>query len=165
MRRSMVAAVGVSLVIALGAVVAGAGDEAKGPDGKPIFLKYKCQSCHAIEAVGIVKKAAAEDEEDGASASKKKTPDLSDVGLKKKADWIALFLQKKEKNEGKLHAKKVRGTDEELATLAAWLETMKAEKADKAAEKADKAGPAKSEAADSAKSEAAEPGGGKAGSE
>jgi len=97
---------------------------AKAPDGKPVFLKYKCNSCHSIEAAGIVKKAA-----QGEGETKKKPPDLSGVGLEKKAEWIIAFLQKKEKLDGEFHIKKFRGTESELKTLAAWLETMKDEKA------------------------------------
>src|SRR5690348_17352889 len=65
---------------------------AKTPDGKPVFLKYKCNMCHSIEAIGVEKKALPDD---GATTSKLKPPDLSSVGLDKKADWIALFMQKK----------------------------------------------------------------------
>jgi cbb3-type cytochrome oxidase cytochrome c subunit len=102
---------------------------AKTPDGKPVFLKYKCNMCHSIEAVQVEKKALPDE---GGSASKLKPPDLSSVGLDKKADWIALFMQKKEKLDGELHPKMFRGTSSELKTLTAWLETMKAEKKDKA---------------------------------
>lgn len=100
---------------------------AKSPDGKPVFLKFKCNSCHSIEAAGIAKKAAATEE--GEATPKKKPPDLSGVGLEKKAEWIMAFLQKKEKLESDLHPKKFRGTESELKTVAAWLETMKDEKA------------------------------------
>lgn len=106
---------------------------AKGPDAKPTFLKYKCNSCHSIDAVQIAKKAV-----EGEETTKLKPPDLSSVGLEKKADWIVLFLTKKEKLEGEFHPKKFRGTGSELKNLAAWLETMKAPKAEKA-EKAEKA--------------------------
>ena len=98
---------------------------AKPPDGKPVFLKYKCNSCHSIEAAGVVKKAV-----EGEGETKMKPPDLSSVGLDKKADWFVLFLSKKEKLDGELHPKKFRGTESELKTLTAWLETMKAPKKD-----------------------------------
>lgn len=99
----------------------GAGGAAKVPDGKPVFVKYKCGSCHSIEAQGIKKKAVAEDAEaSGASA-----PDLSGVGVERKADWIASFLTKKEKLDGKFHMKKFRGTDAELQKLSGWLATLK----------------------------------------
>jgi Cytochrome c len=132
MNRLLAVVSGVVLVAAL----SGISWAAKPPDGKPTFMKYKCNSCHSIEAVGVMKKAAPDE---GESTSKMKPPDLSDVGLKKKADWIALFMQKKEKLEGELHPKKFRGTDSELKTLTAWLETMKTEKAESKEKAEDKA--------------------------
>ena len=132
MNRWLVAVSSVVLTVSL----SGVSHAAKPLDGKPIFTKYKCNSCHSIEAAGVVKKAAPEE---GATTSKMKPPDLSDVGLKKKADWIALFLQKKEKLEGELHPKKFRGTDSELKTLTAWLETMKTEKPESKEKAEDKA--------------------------
>jgi|GEM_PF-393510 cbb3-type cytochrome oxidase cytochrome c subunit len=101
----------------------------KTPDGKPVFLKYKCNMCHSIEAIQVEKKALPDE---GETTSKLKPPDLSSVGLDKKADWIALFMQKKEKLDGELHPKMFRGTSSELKTLTAWLETMKAPKKEKA---------------------------------
>jgi cytochrome c1 len=121
MNRWMMAALSAVAILAWG----GVSWAAKAPDGKPVFLKYKCNSCHSIEAAGVVKKALADA---GEAAPKVKPPDLSSVGLDKKADWIALFMQKKEKLDGELHPKKFRGTDSELKTLTTWLETMKAEK-------------------------------------
>jgi hypothetical protein len=115
---------GIALV---GVALTGVAWAAKAPDGKPAFLKYKCNSCHSIAAVSIAKKSVA-----GEETTKLKPPDLSSVGLEKKADWITLFLTKKEKLEGEFHPKKFRGTESELKTLAAWLETMKAPKAEKA---------------------------------
>lgn len=116
-----------AVVMTVGAVaLSTAAWAGKAPDGKPVFLKYKCNSCHSIDAASIAKKALPDD---GATASKMKPPDLSGVGLEKKADWIALFMQKKEKLDGEFHPKKFRGTDSELKTLTGWLETMKTEKA------------------------------------
>ena len=111
------------------ALLTGSTAAAKGPDAKPTFLKYKCNSCHSIDAAQIAKKAV-----EGEETTKMKPPDLSSVGLDKKADWIVLFLTKKEKLEGEFHPKKFRGTGSELKNLAAWLETMKAPKAEKAPE-------------------------------
>lgn len=94
-------------------------------DGKSIFLEYKCRSCHSLEGQGIVKKSSGdEDEED----SKKETPDLSSVGLDRKAEWISLFLMKKEAIDGEKHKKKFKGSDDELKVLAKWLEDQKAPK-------------------------------------
>ena len=123
MKRWMVAVSSGVVAVALSSVSWAGGP----PDGKPVFTKYKCNSCHSIEAAGIKKTAVGSAE----TTSKMKPPDLSDVGLKKKADWIALFMQKTEKLDGELHPKKFRGTASELKTLAAWLETMKTESVSK----------------------------------
>lgn len=66
-----------------------------------------------------------------AESSGSKPPDLSGVGVERKAEWIAAFLLKKEKLEGKLHEKKFRGTEAELKKLANWLVTLKDEAAAK----------------------------------
>jgi mono/diheme cytochrome c family protein len=100
---------------------------AKVADAKPVFLKYKCNSCHTIESQAITKKAVAGE----AEAKGDKPPDLSGVGLDRNATWIVSFLQKKEKLDGKLHIKKFRGTDSELQKLAGWLASMKDEAAAK----------------------------------
>jgi mono/diheme cytochrome c family protein len=90
---------------------------AKVADGSPVFLQYKCNSCHTIEAKGI-KKAV---ETPGAAS---KPPDLSGVGAVRKAEWMSAFLLKEEKLDGKLHIKKFRGTDAELKQLVDWLATL-----------------------------------------
>ena len=93
----------------------------KSEEGKAVFQKYKCRSCHSIEAQGIARKEL----EGETEKTEKKPPDLSGVGLDQKADWFVLFLQKKEKLDGTLHPKKFRGTDAELKKLVAWLETLR----------------------------------------
>lgn len=103
---------------------------AKSEEGKAVFQKYKCRSCHSIEAQGITKKELAGETE----KTEKRPPDLSGVGLDQKADWFVLFLQKKEKLDGTFHPKKFRGTDTELKKLVAWLETLKDKPAAKKAE-------------------------------
>ena len=105
----------------------------KAPDGKPIVTKYQCGSCHSIASQGIVKKTVPADAPAEPDTDKKKPPDLSAVGVKRSAEWIAAYLSKKEAIEGRKHIKKFRGTDAELATLAAWLATLKDEKAAKGA--------------------------------
>jgi len=146
MKRWTVAVLGIVLFLALGAVVASS-EEAKEPEGKTLFLSNKCNSCHTIEAVGVEKKSSSEEKSDSTAAttaatSKKKPPDLSSVGLDVKADWMTKYLKKLETTkDGKKHMKLWKGTDEELASLTSWLETMKAEKkaADKAADSGEKA--------------------------
>ncbi len=153
MKRWTVTVLGLVLVLAFGVLVASA-EDAKEPAGKRLFLTYKCNSCHTIDSVGVAKRAAAEEKAEttatpASTTPKKKPPDLSSVGLDVKADWIAKYMKKLETTkDGKKHMKLFKGTDEELATLSTWLETMKAEK--KAADKAAKA-EEKAEKADSTK--------------
>ncbi len=159
MKHRVVTVLGMVLAVALGAFVASA-DEAKEPAGKTLFLTYKCNSCHTIDAVGVAKRSATEEKEETAATPasttpKKKPPDLSSVGLDVKADWITKYLKKLETNKaGKKHIKLFKGTDEELATLVTWLGTMKAEK--KAADKAEKAETKAEEAEKSEETEKAE---------
>ncbi len=94
------------------------------PAGQQVFLKYKCNSCHTIEAAKIVKVEA---EEEAASTTKRKPPDLSGVGKKHTADWMQKYVTKKEMIDGERHSKKFRGTEEELKTVTTWLETFKVE--------------------------------------
>lgn len=115
---------------ALAILAAGAGlalaEQEKEP-GKDLFLAAKCNTCHSVIAAGIEKKKATSTEEK-AEKTKTKPPDLSSVGLDQNADWIAKFLTKKVALEGEKHPKTYKGTDEELKTLATWLEAQKAPK-------------------------------------
>ena len=97
------------------------------PDGKQLFLTNKCNTCHTIKAAGIEKKKS-EDAEDAKEKSDKKPPDLSSVGLERKADWMGKFLMKTEAIKGEKHPRKFRGTEAELKTLSTWLEGQKAPK-------------------------------------
>ena len=121
------------LVLTAGAGLALAQDEKKAPDGKDLFLAAKCNSCHSVTAAGIEKKKPTAEEAAAAAKEKpdpnaKKPPDLSSVGLDKKADWISKFITKKETLDGEKHKKLYKGTDEELKTLSTWLGEQKAPK-------------------------------------
>jgi mono/diheme cytochrome c family protein len=98
------------------------------PDGKALFTSNKCNTCHTLTAAGIEKKKAEASAEDAKEKSDKKAPDLSSVGLERKADWIGKFLMKTETIKGDKHPRKFRGTDAELKTMATWLEAQKAPK-------------------------------------
>jgi hypothetical protein len=82
-------------------------------DGKAIFEALKCGMCHSVVSAEITAKAG------------KKVTDLSKVGAEKKADWFAKYLKKEVDINGKKHGPKFNGTDEELATITKWLETLK----------------------------------------
>ena len=85
--------------------------------GKDLFLKYKCNRCHSIQAEGI---------EATSERMKKKTPDLSNVGNRvESAEWIVKWIKREIERDGKKHRGKFKGTDEELNTIAQWLMTLK----------------------------------------
>lgn len=129
------------------AASASAEDAVKAPDGKPIFLTYKCSSCHEIATQGIVKKKAegaaapAAPATPAAASTSRKPPDLSGVGMEHKADWIKAYLTKKEAIHDRKHMKLFKGTDAELVTLAGWLESLKDEKAAKAIKASEESSP------------------------
>ena len=112
-------------LVAAGSQAQDAKEEPKVPAGQQVFLKYKCNSCHTLEAAKVVK---VEDEDEAKdSSTKRKPPDLSGVGKKHPAAWMEKYLTKKEMIDGERHSKKFRGTEEELKTVTAWLETYKVE--------------------------------------
>lgn len=115
------------VVVAVAAIAATALSQAAAPparDGKAIFLESKCNTCHAVTALKIEKKKGEEE----AKSDDKKPPDLSSVGLERKADWMTRFLMKKETIDGEKHKKLFKGSEADLKTLTAWLETQKAPK-------------------------------------
>ena len=84
----------------------------KVPAGQKVFIDKKCGSCHSVESLDLTSK-------------KKDAVDLSATGDKLNADVIKTYVTKKEKLNDQLHKIAFKGTDEELAELAAWLETLK----------------------------------------
>ena len=101
------------------------------PTGQKVFTEAKCQMCHTVYSAGIgeppAEDAKKEEEEEAAAGP----PDLSMAGAGRTAEWISLFLQKKEALNDKKHMKSFEGSDEDLAALAGWLLTLKpAEEAD-----------------------------------
>jgi cytochrome c553 len=82
-------------------------------DGKNLFTIFKCNSCHSVESMGLAKKP------------NQKVPDLSAIGEKFDAEFLAKFMKKKEQVAGKKHPAPFRGSDEEAADLARWLAGLK----------------------------------------
>jgi mono/diheme cytochrome c family protein len=129
-RLITLAAFGFALLVG----VAAAQDKAAAPaadakDGKALFLEGKCNTCHTIKAAEVTKrKAAASDAAEEKEKSDKEAPDLSSIGLERKADWMAKYLMKKEAIKGEKHGRRFRGTEAELVTVTTWLEAQKAAK-------------------------------------
>jgi hypothetical protein len=80
--------------------------------------------CHTVYSAGIGEPKAedAKEEEEEASGP----PDLSLAGTGRTAEWLSLFLQKKEALNEKKHMMKFKGTDEDLTALVGWILTLKA---------------------------------------
>lgn len=105
--------------------------------GKDLFLKFKCNRCHTITALNIAQdKSKDEEDQDEGNGDKeevKKPKDLSNIGTKHNADWIAGWLTKKEKikdmktKKMKTHKKKFKGTEAELKSLSEWVASLKHE--------------------------------------
>jgi mono/diheme cytochrome c family protein len=85
------------------------------PDGKQVFIDGKCTTCHTVVAEGVTSK-------------KKDATDLSKTGDTYKADFLAKYLTKKDKLNGKDHKTAFKGTDQELGALTKWLESLKSKK-------------------------------------
>lgn len=119
-RTSLVSLAAVAAVMLFAASAAQAAD-AK-PDGKALFTTLKCNSCHSVTAQGI-DVAKSDEGEDGEEAAKPN--DLSDVGARRDAKWIADFLTKKTNLDGKPHRKKFAGTPAELDAVSGWLASLK----------------------------------------
>jgi cytochrome c553 len=115
MKTKISIAVGTLLLLAFCYGMTVAQDAPK--DGKTIFTDAKCNNCHAITAEKI--------EALRKPMGKMLPPDLSDVGTRIKADFIAKYITKDEKLNDKTHPIAFKGTDDELKVLAAWLETLK----------------------------------------
>ncbi len=81
---------------------------------KAAFETNKCGTCHFVGAFPAVRPSTAKN-------------DLGSVGITRSSEWIAGFLQKKEKLDGKFHIKTFAGTDAERDVLSQWLAAQKAE--------------------------------------
>jgi len=94
-----------------------AADNGGEPPGKQVFIAAKCNMCHSIDSQGIVATTKSE---------KMKGPDLSTVGSRHDAAFLAKFLRKEVPNaDGKTHGKGWSGSDADLQTLVAWLASLK----------------------------------------
>ena len=89
--------------------------------GKKAFLANKCNVCHSIESAKIEKTTGGYQKE----KEKNVPPDLTGIGRKYKAEWIANYLLKKEKVENVPHVRLYRGSKEELIAMSEWLGTLK----------------------------------------
>lgn len=105
-RTSFAWVVSAALLISLaGAPLAASGDKVK---GEKVYKDAKCSVCHKIGTVGM-----------------KMGPELTKVGAKRDAAWLAKYLvnPKGENPKNKMPAVKVKGAD--LDDLIAYLVSLK----------------------------------------
>ena len=95
--------------------IVGAAEE---PEGQAIFVDSKCNMCHAVPSAGIESKTQSE---------KMKGPDMTGAAARLDPDSLAKYLRKQEQLDGKDHKKEYKGSDEDLQTLIAWLQSLKDE--------------------------------------
>jgi mono/diheme cytochrome c family protein len=102
-------------IVLLGVLYSGpAAGQAGKLDGKAIFLAQKCNMCHSVPTQGIERTVKSE---------KIAGPDL--VNIKEDAAFLTKWLHKQAELHGKKHGKLFTGSDEELATLVAWIQAQK----------------------------------------
>ena len=100
-------------------------------DGKPIFLKHKCTMCHEIGTQKILREGKTSADTTWITTVGR-APDLSGVGHVRGEKWIRGWLKKTEAIHGRKHLLMFKGSEEELVTLAKWLESLDDEKTGKA---------------------------------
>ncbi|MEM8964571.1 MAG: cytochrome c [Acidobacteriota bacterium] len=82
--------------------------------GETVFLAQKCQLCHAVPAADIEAKT---------KSAKLLGPDLGVEPLAP-VEELGPYLRQETELDGVKHKKKFNGTDEELAAMAAWLDSL-----------------------------------------
>lgn len=111
-------------VAALNLTISPVAAEEPAEDGKAIFLRSKCNTCHTVDSLSIAQLAPeGEWEDDEEDVDKPK--DLSDVGSTREPAWIKRWLTKEVEVEGKTHRKRFGGTPAQLDVLAKWLSSLR----------------------------------------
>lgn len=90
--------------------------------GKDVFLKHKCDACHSVSSADV-------------KGKKDKGPDLVNVTVRHKEDWLRTFIEKTaghvscskvpKERDGKEHTAKFKGTKEEEDTLMKWFDAQR----------------------------------------
>ena len=83
---------------------------------EPSFEELKCNRCHALEKFEI---------EATTTSEKMLGPDLSDVGAKRDAEWLAKFLQREIELDGSKHKSPWKGDEKQLESLSKWLASLR----------------------------------------
>ena len=105
---------------------AGTESSAEDSQGPKIFAQHKCQSCHSVKVLGIEVVKDVEEAE-VVEEDEIKPGDLSGIGNRRTAEWLELYLRRKESVEGRKHKKRFKGSKNQRLALIAWLESLKQE--------------------------------------
>ena len=101
--------IGIWMVVFSFAMSFAYGEEELCGKGKEIFTQKKCSMCHKIEGVGG-----------------KIGPDLSDEGDKGRSEeWLIKYFKDPKSTMPEAKMRPVKGTDEELKALAAYMLSLK----------------------------------------
>jgi len=101
--------IGIWMVVFSFAMSFAYGEEELCGKGKEIFTQKKCSMCHKIEGVGG-----------------KIGPDLSDEGDKGRSEeWLIKYFKDPKSTMPEAKMRPVKGTDEELKALAAYMMSLK----------------------------------------
>lgn len=82
------------------------------PEGKKLFVEYKCNMCHTVKSVGIESK-------------KSDAHDIVQLDNEKNTEFWLNYLMKKEKLNGKDHKTAFKGGEEDLRKLVDWMMALK----------------------------------------
>ena len=95
-------------------------------DGKSVFLKYSCNTCHNVSTADVKRKVQSQ------------APDLVDVTVRHEKPWIRMYIREKEVHiscpkvptfrDGQKVPFPFRGTQEEEDTLIDWLDLQRSSK-------------------------------------
>lgn len=83
--------------------------------GKQVFVDQGCNKCHGVTSAGI---------EATIKSEKMQGPDLDGVGSRHDAEFLSKYVKKEAQLNDKDHKATWKGSDEELAALIGWLETL-----------------------------------------
>jgi mono/diheme cytochrome c family protein len=84
-------------------------------EGKQVFLDKNCNMCHAVSTADIEAKTRSQ---------ALLGPDLATEGRELSEERMTAYLKRETDLEGKRHPRAFTGTDEELNTIIAWIQTQ-----------------------------------------
>src|SRR3970040_2003179 len=109
MKHLFIFMIGIWMVVFSFGVKFAQGEEEQVGKGKEIYTQKKCSMCHKIDGVGG-----------------KMGPDLSDEGNKgRDEEWLIKYFKDPKSLMPEAKMRPVKGTDEELKALAAYLMILK----------------------------------------